>query len=264
MNTGYLLTAIKREYSTLLTKNLVGIYLHGSIVLGSYNDRTSDLDYIIVVRKPLDIVEKLNLMQITMANLWPISPKNKLEFHVVLQSEISDISGPIHYDFHFSKLHLPEYLANPEEYILKMNGIDRDLLAHVKVINQSGVALFGDDPENVFGKISDYLYLEGVYTDICDSIDVWKNNPRYYILNLCRTLAYLKSGTVLSKERGGFRVLNHQYAVQNNSFNMKLFHVIDEDGSLDNGLTNDVTYEDLVKDLVDKIRLESPKYRMEF
>ena len=57
LSTPHLLQAIQQTTTAILKTNLVGIYLHGSYALGSYNEQVSDLDYLIVVRRPLTLAE---------------------------------------------------------------------------------------------------------------------------------------------------------------------------------------------------------------
>ncbi|MFT9411601.1 nucleotidyltransferase domain-containing protein [Liquorilactobacillus hordei] len=56
-STAKLLVLLKTGYQRILKDNLVGIYLHGSFVLGSFNEAISDLDYLVVTYKPLSLVE---------------------------------------------------------------------------------------------------------------------------------------------------------------------------------------------------------------
>ena len=85
-STPRLLQAIQQTTTAILKTNLVGIYLHGSYVLGSYNEQVSDLDYLIVVRRSLTLAEKRQLMTATITQLWPLAPHKGLEFHVLLLS----------------------------------------------------------------------------------------------------------------------------------------------------------------------------------
>ena len=73
--TQQLLTTLVTSYTQLLGPNLVGIYLHGSYVLGSYNEDVSDLDYVVVVRHALTATNKRELMSVTLHKLWPLAPK---------------------------------------------------------------------------------------------------------------------------------------------------------------------------------------------
>lgn len=67
-----------------MKNNLIGIYLHGSYVLGSYNYSVSDLDYLVVVKKALSFKDKQQLMNFTVDKLWLIAPAKGLKFHVLL------------------------------------------------------------------------------------------------------------------------------------------------------------------------------------
>lgn len=69
-----------RGYQNILDDNLVGIYLHGSFVLGSFNPNGSDLDYIIVVEQALSIETKKDIMKYTIDYLLPFAPKKGWSF----------------------------------------------------------------------------------------------------------------------------------------------------------------------------------------
>ena len=42
-----LLTRLVANFRETLSKNLVGIYLHGSLAMGSFNPLTSDVDFLV-------------------------------------------------------------------------------------------------------------------------------------------------------------------------------------------------------------------------
>ena len=52
---------IKDRYHTLLQDNLVGIYLHGSLAAGCFHWERSDIDFLVVVRRPLTVDKKIAL-----------------------------------------------------------------------------------------------------------------------------------------------------------------------------------------------------------
>ena len=45
----------------ILDNNLVGIYLHGSAVMGCFNDKKSDIDLLVVVNSSLSDKDKLKM-----------------------------------------------------------------------------------------------------------------------------------------------------------------------------------------------------------
>lgn len=46
---------------------------------------------------------------------------------------------PTPFGLHFSAAHLKWFQENPDDYVKKMNGTDKDLAAHFTIINHCGV-----------------------------------------------------------------------------------------------------------------------------
>lgn len=208
MATKQLLDNIVNGYKTILKDNLVGIYLHGSFVLGSYNPNVSDLDYIIVVKQALSSEKKKELMDLTVNQLIPLAPKKGLEFHILLLSETRKAKPPIHFDFAFSQHHEQKYLRDPEAYITSMVGEDKDLPSHLAIVYEKGLALYGKLIDEVFSPISPSDYWDAVLFDIESAREDIISEPTYVILNLCRSYAYKKTNQFLSKKDGGIWGLN--------------------------------------------------------
>lgn len=209
-NTDKLLENIIISSKNILKENLLGIYLHGSILLGSFNPSISDLDYIIVVNKKLSTSDKYKLMQDVIEKLLSLAPKKGLEFHVLLAEDCRKvIEEEMEFDFHFSDYHLESYLNNPLKYIEEMHGIDGDLPVHIAVINQSGKALYGPSPKEIFSIVSKDIYWNSVLSDIAEAEISIISTPTYTILNLCRSLAFKNTEKIFSKVDGGNWVLNN-------------------------------------------------------
>lgn len=212
--TNKLLERLKKEYAKILKDNLVGIYLHGSYVMGSYNEEVSDLDYIVVVKEPLKFSDKQRLMNVTIKRLWPLSPQKGLEFHVLLLEDTSHFTDPLPFDFHFSQMHLAEYASNPDKYIKSMHGKDPDLAAHITILNRYGQELIGAPIEEVFSEVPSVDYWRSITADINDADQEILSQPMYIVLNLCRVLAYKQDNLVTSKLTGGewgLRALPEKY-----------------------------------------------------
>jgi streptomycin 3"-adenylyltransferase len=47
------LISLREGLSEVLKNNLIGIYLHGSLVLGDFNCKTSDIDFVVLTEKIL-------------------------------------------------------------------------------------------------------------------------------------------------------------------------------------------------------------------
>ena len=66
----------------ILGKNLIGIYLHGSMAMGCFNPDKSDIDLIIVIKDDISDAQKLVLMEhIVLLNRQ--APRKGLEISVV-------------------------------------------------------------------------------------------------------------------------------------------------------------------------------------
>ena len=90
-----------------------------------------------------------------------------------------------------------------------MNGTDRDLAAHFTVINACGIVLYGEEISRVFGPVPRADYLDSIQNDVGDACREIIRSPVYYTLNLCRVLAQVREGLVLSKQSGGEWGLRH-------------------------------------------------------
>nr|WP_288514700.1 aminoglycoside adenylyltransferase domain-containing protein [uncultured Lactiplantibacillus sp.] len=202
-STPRLLQAIQQTTTAILKTNLVGIYLHGSYVLGSYNEQVSDLDYLIVVRRSLTLAEKRQLMTATITQLWPLAPHKGLEFHVLLLSATQHFVHPCPFDFHFSKYHYEDYQRTPLAYLKAMHGTDPDLAAHLTILQAAGQVLLGPAITTVFGSIPAVAYWDSIKSDIANAETAIVQLPMYTVLNLCRVRAYQQDQLIISKQAGG-------------------------------------------------------------
>jgi len=202
MDYNLILHQIKESYIKLLQDNLAGIYVHGSIAFNCFRWEESDIDYIVAVNRPLSNYIKNELMKETL-RISKAAPPKGLEMSVVLKEHCLNFEYPTPYDLHFSNMHKDWYENNPLEYCEKMNGVDIDLAAHFTIIKEAGIVLYGEPVNSVFGVIPKEYYFDSIKNDIQAAKDDISNNPVYFILNLCRVLAYKNDCLILSKEQGG-------------------------------------------------------------
>ncbi len=190
------------EVRRILVDNLVGVYLHGSAVMGCFNTEKSDVDLLVVVNEePTDAVKRTFLNMVV--SLDESGPAKGVEMSVVERSVCKPFAYPTPFVLHFSKMHLDWYRNNPEDYIAKMKGTDRDLAAHITVIRARGVCLCGAPIDEVFGEVPKQDYIDSLWHDIADAEGDIAEDTMYLTLNLARVLAFLQDGSVLSKKEGG-------------------------------------------------------------
>lgn len=192
----------------ILRSNLTGIYLHGSAAMGCFNDRTSDVDLLVVVKDNISNEIKRQYMDMVVL-LNREAPSKGLELSVVKEAVCKPFQYPTPFELHFSITHLNWYLSDPEDYIEKMHGTDKDLAAHATILYHRGKMLCGRDIKSVFSKVSSRDYMDSIWFDVQNAKEDIIDNPMYIILNLCRVLAYKEERLILSKQEGGEWMLQH-------------------------------------------------------
>ena len=196
---------IKCEYQKTLKENLVGLYLHGSLAMGCFHPKVSDIDFLAVVEKPINNEIKKKLIQ-TLVNLDEDKPAKGFEMSVLLLKDTKRFTYPTPFILHYSDSHKDNFIQKGR---LCENGKDPDLAAHITVLKNRGKVVWGQEIDTVFANVPREDYLKALVYDINDAKVLMNENPVYFILNICRTLCYLREGKVLSKVEGGQWGLNN-------------------------------------------------------
>ena len=200
MNT--VINSFVEKSKEILQDNLVGVYLHGSAVMGCFNPAKSDLDLIVVVKQSMSDDKKRTYMEMVV-ELNEKAPAKGIEMSIVKQNVCKPFVYPTPFELHFSVAHLDWYRKNPDDYVSKMKGEDKDLAAHFTIINNRGRCLCGAPIKEIFDDVPVQDYIDSIWNDIAEAEEEITDNPLYIILNLARVLAYIKDGLVLSKKEGG-------------------------------------------------------------
>ena len=208
MNADSLIKDFVEQSESILKDNLVGIYLHGSLVMGCFNPLKSDIDLIIVVDHPLSDPVKRAYMDMVVG-CSARAPGKGIEMSVVLREVCNPFVYPTPFELHFSVGCLDWYKKDPEDYIRKMNGTDKDLAAHFTIIGKRGRCLFGTPVQDMFAEVPAGCYMDALWYDIEGAAGEIAENTMYLTLNLARALAYKEEGLVLSKKEGGDWAISH-------------------------------------------------------
>lgn len=192
----------------ILKDRLTGVYLHGSATMGCYQPKKSDLDFLVVVNTTLSYAEKREFMD-RLLELDVHSPAKGIEMSIVTKDVCDPFVYPTPFLLHYSRMHTEWYRRDPEDYIRKMNGTDKDLAAHFTVIRSRGRCLYGLPIQDLFVEVPEQDYLDALWDDVSDAEEAIAENPMYLTLNLARVLAYLKEKKVMSKQEGGTWALKH-------------------------------------------------------
>ena len=197
-----LLESYVKHCREILADRLAGVYLHGSAAMGGFNAAVSDLDLLIVTEGAISDEAKVQLMEMTVAHNEK-APAKGIEMSVVRRDVCNPFVYPTPFELHFSCGTLGWYRSDPQGYIEKMNGTDRDLAAHFVITRSRGMTLWGESADSVFGAVSPQQYFDSICADIENAESEITGNLMYYTLNLCRVLAFRREALILSKQEGG-------------------------------------------------------------
>ena len=207
----------------ILRDNLVGVYLHGSAVMGCFNPAKSDIDLLVVVKEPLAAKTKRDFMELVV-ECNKLAPAKGIEMSILTRQACKPFVYPTPFELHFSVMHLGWYRDAPDDYVAKMQGKDKDLAAHVTILRRRGKCLYGFPVSEVFGDVPKEAYMDSIWNDIAEAGEDIAEDTMYLTLNLARVLAFWKEGIVLSKQEGG------EWALQNlpEKFHPLLFDALRE------------------------------------
>ena len=197
-----LLNEFTEQSEGILQDNLAGIYLHGSAVMGCFNPMKSDIDLIVVAERPLSDSVKRKYMDMVV-RCSASGPAKGIEMSVVLRNVCNPFVYPTPYELHFSVGHLKWYREDPDGYIRRMNGTDKDLAAHFTIINKRGRCLYGAPVREMFAEVPDSDYMDSIWEDVANAPENIAEDTMYLTLNLARVMAFREEGLVFSKKEGG-------------------------------------------------------------
>lgn len=196
-----------------LGNQLVGVYLHGSIALDAFQPESGDIDLLIVVKDSISVQEKLDIAkEIIEIDGCP----RPLEMSAIKLEDAKNWKTPGNCVFHYSDFWTQKYLQRFEKeeaevYVVDQEFPDADVTSYIKLINQCGIVLFGQDISNTFCDISDEDFWSAISADI-DDYDFHDYKPRYFasnILILGRILSFKVEKRILSKYDGGLWMIEN-------------------------------------------------------
>jgi hypothetical protein len=212
-----------------LGSGLIGVYLHGSLALGSFQPERSDIDLIAVCQGDIDfLVKRVLTEQLLRRSNGP----NPVEFHLCTLGQLQPWRHPCPFAFHYSERWRSRFaaaMANAEaedsaggrleelagggakelaggglEELAAFAGAeDPDLAAHVRVARERGVMLWGAPKGAAFPVVPDADFLSSVRADIDVPFRDVSKQPVYYVLNMLRVLRFQTDGAIVSKEEAG-------------------------------------------------------------
>ena len=193
-------SAVLQELTTrlpvILSRNLVGVYLYGSLTQAAFNPKRSDIDLIVVTKHDLSDAQLKRLdawlALSAKSNPWAM----RLQMLFLIRDEVLTMNA---------KACLYQFGE------LKRSGSDGNPIIWMNVL-KSGVVLYGPRPESFVPEITDEILFQALKREVGylreEMIEkpesVWRDVPMYRayaVLTLCRILYSFEYGTIVSKRR---------------------------------------------------------------
>jgi hypothetical protein len=191
-----LLHDVTANLPVIVGKNLIGIYLYGSLTQRAFNPKRSDIDCLVVTRRDLSDAQfkKLDAWLACAAESNPWTTRLQMQF--LIKDEILTMN---------SRACLYQF------GLLKRSGSDGNPIIWMNVL-KSGVTLFGPRPESFVPAITPEILFQALEREVGYLRGEIIENPQsqwrdvsfyraYAVLTLCRILYSFNKGTIVSKQR---------------------------------------------------------------
>jgi hypothetical protein len=199
-----LLQDLTAHVPVILGRNLVGIYVYGSLTQRAFNPKRSDVDCIVVTQRELSDSKfrKLDAWLARAAESNPWAARLQISFLIKDEVLTMNSTGCL---YQFGRL--------------KRSGSDGNPIIWMNVL-KSGLVLFGPPPESFVPAITPEILFQALKREVGylrEEISKkpkseWRNVPSYRsyaVLTLCRILYSFRKDTIVSKQRAARWAIKH-------------------------------------------------------
>jgi Domain of unknown function (DUF4111) len=187
----------------LLDQQLQGIYLHGSLALGGFQPARSDINIIAVITGEIASTLQAELLKL----LILVSNRPRpIDIYIVTDKALFPFQPSIAFAFHYD-----EQLRYPPQHATSNAAphVNPALTIFLTVVQRSGIVLAGKPVAETIPPIPEAAFRDALARSIQTAQAQLPQDPSAFILNACRTIAYLQEDTLLSKDAGGTWGLLH-------------------------------------------------------
>ncbi|MFC2172339.1 aminoglycoside adenylyltransferase domain-containing protein [Acidobacteriota bacterium] len=188
-----------------LVRNLVGIYIHGSLAFGCFNPDLSDIDILAVTQIGMNCRLKRKLIRYIMDLSLKPAP---IDIHFLDLSRFYPWHHPAPYDLHYSEEKRLQFSAEMEDGSWEQWNdkelSDPALASYITALNHTGVTRWGEAAADVFPDVPANDLRNALIEEWCRNRQSNKiTSPVHKVLSGCRLLAFLHDGRLVSKDTAG-------------------------------------------------------------
>jgi streptomycin 3"-adenylyltransferase len=181
------LESLTSAAADVLGDDLVGVYPHGSLVLGGWRAERSDIDVLVVVERALTSAEQSALAAAWSPEALPC-PAVGLELSVVLRSVAARPVARSPFELHVTTAPLDAKVVDGHGH-----PGDLDLVLHFAICHALGHEVFAEVPRP--------LILAQLVDELTWAVE--HAAAEYAVLNACRAWRFAVDGSLVSKVDGG-------------------------------------------------------------
>ncbi|HEU0194825.1 MAG TPA: aminoglycoside adenylyltransferase domain-containing protein [Gaiellales bacterium] len=185
---------VDRAAADVLGDRLAGTYLHGSAVLGGFTPDRSDIDLLLVVQEPIGRSALLALAAAVSVDRIPC-PGVGLELDALGAAIAAHPPRPCPF-----LLSMTSGASDEKAVLGADHGPGGDPLMHIAVLRRAGLAVSGDPPGAVFGRVPRKWLLEEFVAEL--GWAAANASAAYQALNAARAWRYAMDGVICSKLDG--------------------------------------------------------------
>jgi predicted nucleotidyltransferase len=186
------------ELQDILDKNLVGVYLYGSLVWGDFDYNSSDIDILVATSSDIDqkTFDQLDEMQKNLAKRYKHAREGMIEI----------VYASVHALQTFKTKRSQIAVINPGDEPFRFKDAGIDWLMNWYIIQEKAITLFGALPKTIIAPTTKEEFIEAVK----EHAKAWQNwtedlktrpSQAYAILTLCRAYYTYKNGKQTSKKK---------------------------------------------------------------
>ncbi len=178
---------------------VLGIYLHGSSVLGGLKP-TSDLDLFVVTSRRTTDAERRELIERLLPISGPGDPTGRsrsVNFEIVAEADVRPWRYPVWLDFQFGDWYRPEFATGN---FAPWDSPNPDLAIILEMVLQAGRPLFGPPPSALLGPIPWADVRRAMLDSIPDLLSDLDGDERNVVLTFARVWATLATSRFMSKD----------------------------------------------------------------
>lgn len=197
-------TTLQAECVHMLGENLTGIYLHGSLALGGFQPARSDIDMIVTTREQMSVEQKRELIQL----LFRVSKfPCPIDVWFLTEHDLIPLQQPVPFALHYSEAQREDYeqeLRNDSwQHWNERSQTEPQLAIYLTVLHHKGICLVGRPIAEMFPVVSEQMFRDELIASFESSRADRLRDLIGFVLNACRTAAYLADKVLLAKDEGG-------------------------------------------------------------